>query len=332
MPTVKLILTFNKLTDDNNTDVSNQDELVNELINSIKKNNKQLNIMQYSIFVNSYIKNYTGEYTIEYNKTYPEDIATIIYTQEEPKGIVITHKNIMSTIKAGLKTIVSNSHITLNTQERYISYLPLNNIATQMMDIFMPMATIGTVWFASKNDVKCSLKNIIHEIKPTIFVGIPKIWEKIMEKIVLEKQDPKRILNQLFINRMILKEIGFDNIKMCITVSPVSSDLNNFFSELGIELCNIYGKQETSGLISLCIPGFSKGVGKPVLDIKIDKKTNEILVRGNQVFKEYYKNKKDTDIKFKKRWFKTGDTGRIDRDGTLYITGKITDTSHDNLS
>lgn len=335
IPTVKLILIldpedmWDRCTKDQNfvdTEAMNE----KSLFESVKSLNPQLNIVTYESFMNQSIGTGTHQTSIEMKNLYPEDIATIIYTSGttgDPKGVVITHKNIISSIKAGLNAIQSRSNINIHIQESYISYLPLNHVAAQMMDIYVPLASIGVVYFAEKDAIKGSLQDTIKEVQPTIFIGVPRIWEKIYEKIKEKQDDPTRFINKLFVNKMIVKEMGLDKAKYCISVAaPIIQEVREFFNSLGIELCDVYGMSETAGPISMGVPGCSHGVGVPVMDVKIDKKTGEITVKGDHVFKEYYKNKQATKEAFtSKGWFKTGDTGFIDRDGSLYVTGRIKD-------
>lgn len=330
MPTVKCILVLDPEDIFDEEDILGSEDVPESVLASVKKLNPALNIIPYETFMNQQLGSGMTHTSIEMGKPYPEDIATIIYTSGttgDPKGVVITHKNIISSIKAGLNAIQSRSNINISVQESYISYLPLNHVAAQMMDIYVPLASVGVVHFAEKDAMKGSLKDTIKEVQPTIFIGVPRIWEKIYEKIKEKQEDPQRLLNKLFVNKMIVKEMGLDKAKFCITAAaPISQEIREFFKDLGIELCDVYGMSETTGPISMGVPGCSHGVGVPVMDVKIDKETGEITVKGDHVFKEYYKNKSATKEAFtSKGWFKTGDTGYIHRDGSLYVTGRIKD-------
>src|SRR5207237_10265113 len=84
----------------------------------------------------------------------PGDTATIIYTSGttgQPKGVVLTHRDIVASVNAVLKT-VQRSNLKLTVGERFVSYLPLNHIAAQVLDIYLPLCTLRTVWFADKDD------------------------------------------------------------------------------------------------------------------------------------------------------------------------------------
>lgn len=335
MPTVKILLILDEFNikidkkDNGKFDEKNNNNADDDINENIKNINPNILIIPYKCFIDRTIGNYKTNTTIEIAKPYPEDIATIIYTSGttgDPKGVVITHKNIISSIKGCVNVIQSNANINIYIQERFISYLPLNHIAAQMLDIYMPLAAVGTVYFADKDALKNSLQRFLKDIKPTIFMGVPRVWEKIMEQIKDKQQNPENLLNKLFGNKIIVKKIGLDKCKFCITAAaPISLQVRTFFNNLGIELCDVYGMSETTGPISMAVPGCSKGVGIPIVDIKIDKKTDEILVRGESIFNAYYKNKNATIEALNKNWFKTGDTGYIDRDGSLYITGRIKD-------
>lgn len=269
------------------------------------------------------------------------DIATIIYTSGTtgmPKGAVITHKNIMSSVK---KLIEFYSLSNLKTyKEDIISYLPLNHIAGQLLDIYLPIATVSTVWFADKDALKGSLPITIKEVRPTIFAGVPRVWEKIADE--LTKNTNKigiigKIIKSIYPKR-ILKGAGLDRCKLFITMAaPISIDAKKKLKDFGIKLYDIYGMSETTGPISISAPNNYKegSVGKPIMEIKISR-NKEILVKGNNLFKEYNDDIKETKSSFINGWFRTGDLGYIDTDGFLYITGRekelIITTGGENIS
>lgn len=346
LPTVKLILLLEhadtlakyydlRIYSEPNNPYNRMSEMafdghIYDILTSIKNNNKKLEIIDFDTFVNKSIGSGNINTVIEYGQTNPDDTATIIYTSGttgDPKGVVITHKNIIETLKSSLNSIQSRSNINIHIQESFISYLPLNHVAAQMMDIYVPLAGVGIVHFADKDALKGSLRDTMKDVRPTIFIGVPRVWEKVYEKIKEKKEDPQKWINKIFINSLIIKEMGLDRAKFCITAAaPLSAEIKEFFKNLGIELCDVYGMSETTGPISMGVPGCSQGAGVPVMNVKIDQQTGEIMVKGNAVFKEYYKNKQATTDAFNESgWFKTGDIGYIDRDGSLYVTDRIKD-------
>lgn len=259
-----------------------------------------------------------------------DDIATIIYTSGttgDPKGATITHKNIISTINSVLNTLYYKSNLKLSNGERFVSYLPLNHIAAQTMDIYIPICSLGTVWFADKDALKSTLVNTLKDARPTIFIGVPRVWEKMQEKIQekIQLNYISKNLPTIFIRSKIINEIGLNKCKYCITAAaPISESARDYFKSLGLNLYDVYGLSETTGPITLSYPGsnYEGSVGMPIDDvrIKIDQ-DGEILVRGSCIFKGYYNDSKATKESFKDDWFKTGDLGNI-KNGFLFITGR----------
>ena len=326
VPSVKciLILDPNDIFDKDNA-LGCSEDVSESVYTSIKKLNPMLKIISYETFINHQLESDITYKRGEMCKSHPEDIALVLYTANtsgEPKGVVITHSNIICSVKSILNAIRSRSNITMSIQESYISYLPLNRAVVQIMDIYIPLASVGIVYFAEKDAIDGTIKDTIKEVRPTIFIGFPKTWEKIYETIKEKQQDPRQILNKIFGNKMIVKDIGLNKAKFCITLSaPMVQKTRDFFNDLGIELCDFYAMSETTGPISMGVPGCSHGMGVPLIDIKFDKNTREILVKGNLLFKAYYNNKPATNKAFNsKGWFKTGDIGYIDRDGSLHMT------------
>lgn len=291
--------------------------------NEMKEKFDGVEIINYIDFIRD-----TGEFELE-DTIRTTETATIIYTSGttgRPKGAVIRHSNIIDILNNMILTIHMKSDLDICVGERFISYLPLNHIAAQLMDIYVPLATLGTVFFAEHDALKGSLATTLQDVKPTVFLGVPRVWEKIMEKIK-EKGMSEGYMADI-LRSMVLSKIGLDECRLPITGSaPISEDTIKFFEKFGLNLCNTYGLSETTGPISVTLPGMSKkgSAGVPLIDTKIDK-NGEILVRGKSVFTGYYRNlEKTTDAFTKDGWFKTGDLGMIDEDGYLYITGRSKD-------
>lgn len=130
-----------------------------------------------------------------------DDIVTIIYTSGttgNPKGVPITNKMLLSNLSCLLKT-VSRSDANLKLSgERIVSYLPLNHIAAQMIDIYLSTSIGATVTFSDKKALKGSLVKTLTHVKPTIFLGVPRVWEKIMEGIKKKVGDNPSLEYNLF--------------------------------------------------------------------------------------------------------------------------------------
>jgi long-chain-fatty-acid--CoA ligase ACSBG len=256
--------------------------------------------------------------TSETNNIDDDDVAVLIYTSgttSDPKGAMISINN----INGALYSIINGSQIQLkHNQERSLSYLPLNHIAAQILDIYLPIYICGTVWIADKFALKDSLLDNLKACEPTIFTGVPRVWEKIMEKLenIRGKQN-KYLINLLDISnyfgvysKIIKKNMGLNKCNLFITTAaPLPNHVKKYFSNININLKDAYGLSETTGPITF------DNIILPRINIKLDQQTNEIMINGKNIFKGYYLNKKNTKAVIKKinnkKWFMTGDLGKI---------------------
>jgi long-chain-fatty-acid--CoA ligase ACSBG len=112
----------------------------------------------------------------------PNEVTSLIYTSGTtgpPKAVMITHDNATWTAKAQLSTMGR----LLDNDDHIISYLPLSHIAAQMLDMYCPIATGLQIWFAQPDAVRGSLGVTLKDVRPTIFFGVPRVWEKIYDKM-----------------------------------------------------------------------------------------------------------------------------------------------------
>lgn len=321
------------------------------------------------------------------NQIKPNQCATIIYTPATtgfPKGVMLSHDNILWTTQVVLNAF----NLSSDCPEKVVSYLPLPHIAAQLIDIYLPLMTGGTTFFAKPDALKGTLVQTLKEVHPTIFLGIPRVWEKIMDKIKESLQDSKKIKRNIsmratrfslkkmydhsktnnesssdqsssqkmidvdnigvlntngqnksmkwnLVNNFVFKKVkenmGFKDCKVFLSgTAPISSQLIEFFASFDIRICNIYSMTECSGLLTISTNNCNKigSCGKllPHSEIKLDRNTNEIWTRGRHVMMGYInlpeKNKETID---KHGWLHTGDVGRFDDDGYLYIFGRMKD-------
>lgn len=282
------------------------------------------------------------------------DLATLIYTSGTtgpPKGVMLSHRNLawtsrcMSDIGGGTDTDVS------------LSYLPLSHVAEQMATILMPATAGSTVFFAeSLEKVADNLK----EARPTVFFGVPRIWEKfhaVLSGKLAEVKGPKakliawarkvatevnkkrdrdlpvprlldaqyRLAHKLVIGKL-KTALGFDRARSLISgAAPIAPDVLEFFASLDLPVREVYGQSEDCGPTSFNLPGKTKlgsvGPGLPGVEVKIAE-DGEILVRGPNVFLGYYKEPEATAEALKDGFLCSGDLGQFDRDGFLTITGR----------
>jgi long-subunit acyl-CoA synthetase (AMP-forming) len=259
----------------------------------------------------------------------PEDIATIIYTSGTtgmPKGVVHSHHSLSwpaneALYEFGLKN------------ERFFSYLPLSHIAERLLIEMGSLYSEGEIYFAESLD---SFPENLKYAKPTIFLAVPRIWTK-FEQGILKKMNSKKLKTLLkipFLNNVIRKKIkaglGLDQCKVPLTgAAPISKDLLFWFKDLGIEILEVYGMTENFGVATANFPGkvHLGSVGQTWRhgEIRIDD-NGEILTKSPATMKGYYKEKDKTDeVLSSDGWLRTGDKGRFDNDGRLFITGRVKD-------
>jgi long-chain acyl-CoA synthetase len=285
----------------------------------------------------------------------PGDEATLIYTSGTtgvPKGVILTHDNIVSNIKT------ATAIIEFTEKDTVLSFLPLSHILERTV-MFAFIYKGCTVAFAES--VEAVAKNLL-EVRPHIMVSVPRVFEKIYTKVmdqVLSSPSLRRkiffwalkvgkaygaaklagkpvsgglrfrcsIAAKLVFSKIIAKTGG--RIRFFVSGgAPLSKDIAEFFYAMGLVILEGYGLTETSPMLSInTFENIRLGtVGKPVpgVDIKIAS-DGEILARGPNIMKGYYKKEAETREVFEGGWFKTGDIGRFDPDGYLVITDRKKD-------
>ncbi|MGQ0848289.1 MAG: AMP-dependent synthetase/ligase [Actinomycetota bacterium] len=286
-----------------------------------------------------------------------EGLATLIYTSGTtgvPKGVMVTHRNVVWTAEC-----VSRG-AGLSANPRMVSYLPLAHIAERMSTHYLGVYLGGEVWYCA--DIG-SVLDYVQKARPTIFVAVPRVWEKFHSRLQARfREDPRRekliktavdhgqamirqaqsgkatglvdrIKHGLF-ERLIYSKIrhglGMDGLEIAITAAaPISPDLIVFFRGLGVPLFELYGMSETTGPATSNIPGEERigSVGKPLPGVEVTLgEDGEILMRGGVITAGYYKMPEDTAQTFDAAgWVHSGDLGRFDDDGFLHIVGRKKD-------
>ncbi|KAI3372629.1 hypothetical protein L3Q82_023098 [Scortum barcoo] len=205
------------------------------------------------------------------------DCCTLIYTSGttgNPKGVMLSHDNLTWTAHTALNMV----NITY-AEEVVISYLPLSHVAAQMFDIWMCIKYALTTYFAEPDALKGSLANTLREVRPTCFLGVPRVWEKMQEKMKATgaKASPmrKRVADWaksiglqynnsimtgenvvpwgfMLANNLVFKKVraalGLDRCKICFTgAAPITKDTLEYFMSLNIPVMELYGMSESSG-------------------------------------------------------------------------------------
>lgn len=283
----------------------------------------------------------------------PKEIATIVYTSGttgKPKGATLLHSNLASELRAVIQGF------ELTKDDCTLTFLPFAHILARL-ESMMPVYSGITLAFAEKID---TVPQNIQEVKPTILISVPRIYEKIYSKIKSEvaaapqfnqqvfkwasevgrekarlESEHKSIPLPLLLKYKVADKLVFSKIRaklggrIRLSVSggaPLAAELCEFFHAAGVKIVEGYGLTETTAAITVNRPDdFSFGtVGKPLGDAEIRiAPDGEILTRGSVIFREYYNNPEATKEVFTSDgWFCTGDIGEITSRGFLKITDR----------
>ncbi len=288
----------------------------------------------------------------------PGHCASIIYTSGTtgpPKAAMISHDNITWTANAVGKVV------RMDCVDRMVSFLPLSHIAAQLLDIHGAIMWGYCVHFAKPDALKGSLVETLKEVEPTVFFGVPRVWEKIQEKMMEVGKNTKGIKKCIaswakgkgacmtaskqfgsstsppscygcansIVFQAIKKNLGLGKVRVCVTgAAPIARETLEYFGSLNIFIYELFGQSECTGPATVQVDGQWKisSVGPPLPGtvIQIDESTKEIVYTGRHIFMGYLKMQDKTDEAVDERgYLHSGDMGRIDQDGFLYITGRI---------
>ena len=269
---------------------------------------------------------------------YPDrsDVWTIIFTSGTtgtPKGVVLDYQTNENT-----ECLTTPEHnplrVDFNGKNSFFSYLPLNHIAERIVVEWTCFRYGGTISFTES--IETFAQNL-GSVQPTVFFGVPRIYTKFQMGIL--SKFPQEKLNKLLsipivssLLKMVLKKkLGLSKAKAIVTgAAPMQESQRVWYRRLGVKITNGYGMTENCAICTQ-LPGEitdkpgSVGKAQPKVDIKIESETGEILMRGPYVMKGYYNDPETTNNTIKNGWLYTGDRGRIDDEGNLYITGRVKD-------
>ena len=284
-----------------------------------------------------------------------DDVATIVYTSGttgEPKGVMLTHGNIVSNATAACKKY----HFT--PDDALISYLPLAHMFERTCGYYCVLFSGGSIGYA--RDLTTVAEDI-QEIKPTIILAVPRVLEKAYNKVVKEIEGGSRLKQVLadaaisnlneYINRRYrkqkvslwlkmkcalfnalvvskFKKIAGGRVRMIVTGgAPLNRQIAKTFYVLGFNICEGYGLTETSPVVTCNAVEDNRigTVGRSFPDVEVKIGSNdEILVKGPNVMKGYFNKPEETaKVLDPDGWLHTGDQGEFDRYGNLIITGRI---------
>lgn len=287
----------------------------------------------------------------------PDDVALLIYTSGttgEPKGAMLTHAGIELIGTATAEMYPS----LITTENAYISYLPLCHAAEQGMTNFTGLQTGGKTYFCP--DIS-GVKDFLTAVRPTIFLAVPRVWEKFESALRGRMAEATGIKGALatwalaqelkgfereaagqngaswsrsIANKLVISKIGgalgLDRLRLAASgAAPISTSTLRFFASIGIPIHEGYGMTETTAFASMQPHGRIKfgTIGKPMPGVEAKIATDgEILLRGVNMVKGYYRMpEKTAELYDGDDWMHTGDLGEIDADGYLKITGRKKD-------
>ena len=280
------------------------------------------------------------------------DVCTIIYTSGttgEPKGVILTHKNIISNVNAALIIF------PITKDDIFLSFLPLCHIFERMAGYYTALAAGCTIYYAESIE---KVATNLQEAKPTLMTSVPRLFERIQSRIIknVESQSvtkqkifywaleigrqfiaakkkgsvpialgaKHRIADKLVFKK--LRERTGGRLRFFISGgAALSRELGEFFEAAGIQIVEGYGLTESSPVIAANRPDDYKfgTVGKPLPGVEVKIASDgEILARGPNIMKGYFKKKKETEETVIDGWLHTGDIGVFDSDGFLMITDR----------
>ena len=295
-------------------------------------------------------------FTAEADAVEADALATLVYTSGTtgpPKGAMITHANVMATLRS------LTSIIQLSPDDRFLSFLPLSHITERCVSHFGQIVSGGETWFARS---LTTVPQDLRDCRPTLFFAVPRVWEKFQESITSRVEESPAPLKSLLerylelagrrgdgtawtpdwrertlyealdgsVGSVLRHQLGLDKARLLSSgAAPIHPDLLRWFHGIGLPIGEGYGQTE----VTLCttmnpVDDIRIGtVGRPIPGVELRiAGDNEILVRAPNVCAGYWKNPKATrELIGDDGWLHTGDLGSLDADGYLHISGRKKD-------
>lgn len=288
----------------------------------------------------------------------PEDLISICYTSGTtgtPKGVVLTHDNLMSTLEDCAAVFAKD---IVPEKEVLVAFLPFSHIMGKVES----MATYVFGWQEVYSENMETLANTLQEVSPTIIFAVPRIFEKMWVRIRNQTERSSLLKRKAFQSAMSLGksywkkawngktpnafekasyEIALNTIFAAVRAklggrlriaicggAPLNRELGENFEIIGIQILEGYGLTETCAPICFNTPDHHRfgSVGRPLPEVSVRiAEDGEILVRSRKVFQGYFKNPEDTKNSIENGWFHTGDIGHIDSEGYVHITDRKKD-------
>jgi long-chain acyl-CoA synthetase len=284
-----------------------------------------------------------------------DELATIIYTSGttgEPKGVMLTHGNILHQFKA------MQGQFHVGPGDRSLCFLPLSHVYERTWSFYIFQCGAENNYLVNPKEVIAAMA----EVKPTVMVSVPRLYEKIYAAAIHGLEQGSAVKKKLFnwavgagrryqyqvkdqgsaggllalqhklADKLVLSKVravvgGHKNF-FSAGGAPLAKEIEEFFFAVGLLVCEGYGLTETSPMVTFNTPkAFKFGtVGKPIPDCQVKiADDGEILVKSPSVTQGYYNKPEATAEAFRSGWFHTGDVGEFDEEGFLVITDRIKD-------
>jgi len=271
-----------------------------------------------------------------------ESVAVILYTSGttgHSKGVVLTHGNLVSNAHSGVATI------PVHETDRFLSVLPMSHTYECTVGLIIPILSGSAVYFLQKPPTPRTLLPAMEQVKPTVMNVVPLIIEKIYKKRIQPKLAAKGIVGAVLklgparrkvsriAGKKLMEAFGGEVRCLCIGGAALSPEVESFLADSGVPYAIGYGMTEAAPLLAGVGQDRQRfrAIGPPVpgVELRIDDPDpetgeGEILAKGPNIMREYYKAPRDTEDTFTADgWLKTGDLGMFDADGYLYIKGRL---------
>ena len=283
------------------------------------------------------------------------DIGLMIYTSGStgaPKGAMISWRNMRAVVPGIIE------RLQLQAGGSHLSYLPLCHVAEQMLTTFVPLYLGSTVNFGESIR---TVQEDLREVAPSMFLGVPRIWEKLHSSISIKMQETGALRRRLYHNalaacaplfdkprsqwtlaeraryglhywlvlRALQNFIGLRRARVALTgAAPIAPEVVRFFRTLGLPLIEVYGLTESTGMVTgHRLDQVSPGTVGPVtqgVQYRLAADSGELQIKGEMVFAGYYKNPQATAQTIQEGWLHTGDVVREEA-GQLKIVDRLKD-------
>ncbi len=295
-----------------------------------------------------------GEHELQTSDASPEELASIVYTSGTtgfPKGVMLSHRNILSNAGVGAELV------DLGPEDTFLSFLPLSHTLERTGGYYLPMVVGSTVAYARSI---LDLAEDLQTIRPTALISVPRIYERVYARVQAGLEEKGGFAKKLFtlavavgwarflnaqgrgpwkpnfllwpllnalVAKKLLARLG-GRLKVAVSGgAPLTPDIARTFIGLGVPILQGYGLTETSPVISANTleDNVPESVGKTVPGVEVKIAANEELwARGPNVMLGYWNNREATErVLDTEGWLHTGDKARIDEAGHIYITGRL---------